>query len=205
MHPRLLYPLLLVQALMLAIAGGSAGAASADPMTQVKQTVDQVVIILRDDSLDWDSKEAKVKDIVRQGFDFRSMSQSVLATNWKKATPAEQERFVEYFSQHLMDTYLKKIQSNDQEYYLRYHGQKVKGNRAVVDTSVVSGGKEIPVVYKLKDDGGRWYTYDVMIEGQSLVSSYRSVYGAMVQQEGMGGLLDNLQTSLDKYKRRQGR
>lgn len=204
MRAKILPRLVAVYALWLLAGVGSVSASASDPMAQVKGTVDRVVIILRDNTLDWDSKESMVKGIVRERFDFRSMSQSVLATNWKKATPAERERFVEYFSQHLMGTYLEKIQSNSKPYHIRYHDQKVKGKRAVVNTTVVSQGKDIPVVYKLKGDNGRWFTYDVVIEGQSLVSSYRGVYGAMVKQEGMNGLLNNLQGSLDNYKRKQG-
>jgi len=173
------------------------------PMQQVRETVDRVVIILRDNALDWDSKENMVKGIVRERFDFRSMSQSVLATNWKKASPAERERFVEYFSQNLMGTYLEKIQSNSKPYHIRYKGEKVKGKRAVVNTTVVSQGKDIPVIYKLKKEpDSRWYTYDVVIEGQSLVSNYRGVYKAMVKQEGMTGLLDSLESDLKKYRKR---
>lgn len=191
------FPLFLVLLVNTATAATPSG-----PQQQVKETVDRVVIILRDDALDWDTKERMVKGIVRERFDFRSMSQSVLATNWKKASPAERERFVEYFSQNLMGTYLEKIQSNSKPYHIRYKGEKVKGKRAVVNTTVVSQGKDIPVIYKLKKEpDGRWYTYDVVIEGQSLVSNYRGVYKAMVKQEGMNGLLDNLESSLKKYRK----
>jgi phospholipid transport system substrate-binding protein len=190
-------PLFLVFLVNNAVAASPFG-----PQQQVKETVDQVVIILRDNTLDWDTKENMVKGIVRERFDFRSMSQSVLATNWKKASPAERERFVEYFSQNLMGTYLEKIQSNSKPYHIRYKGEKVKGKRAVVNTTVVSNGKDIPVIYKLKQEpDSRWYTYDVVIEGQSLVSNYRGVYKAMVKQEGMTGLLDNLESSLKKYRK----
>jgi len=179
--------------------------AEVGPMAQVKATVDRVLIILRDNSVDWNTKETMVKEIVREGFDFRSMSQSVLATNWQSATPAERERFVDYFSQHMMGTYLEKIHSSTDPYHIRYKGEKVKGSRAVVDTTVVSKGVDIPVTYKLKENGGRWYTYDVVIEGRSLVKSYRDVYGALVKDEGMNGLLDSLQIGLDKYKGKRGR
>jgi len=187
---------------LVLLVNTAAAAPPFGPQQQVKETVDRVVIILRDNTLDWDTKENMVKGIVRERFDFRSMSQSVLATNWKKASPAERERFVEYFSQNLMGTYLEKIQSNSKPYHIRYKGEKVKGKRAVVNTTVVSKGKDIPVIYKLKKEpDSRWYTYDVVIEGQSLVSNYRGVYKAMVKQEGMTGLLDNLESSLKKYRK----
>lgn len=196
-------------ALVLLLAFGALQTAHAQstpegPKAQVKATVDQVLIVLRDTSLDWNTKEARVKEIVRERFDFRSMSQSVLATNWKKATPSEKERFVEYFSQHLMDTYLQKIQTATGDYHIRYTSEKVKGRRAVVDSAIVTGTTNIPVTYKLKNSNGKWFSYDVVIEGQSLVNSYRGVYSAVVKQQGMSGLLDNLQQSISDYKQRTG-
>jgi len=179
--------------------------AALTPMAQVKETIDRVVIILRDTALDWDTKETMVREIVRERYDFRSMSQSVLATSWQAASPAERERFVEYFSQHIMGTYLEKIQSSAGPYHIRYKDEKVKGQRAVVNTFVVSQGKNIPVTYKLKENSGKWFTYDVVIEGRSLVKSYRDVYGALLKDEGMSGLLDSLQDSLKKYKSGRGR
>jgi len=188
--------------LVLALGIGLNPVQAADsPMTQVKETIDRVVIILRDNALNWDTKETMVREIVRERYDFRRMSQSVLSTSWQTASPAERERFVEYFSQHIMGTYLEKIQSSGKPYHIRYKDEKVKGDRAVVNTFVVSQGKNIPVTYKLRENGGKWYTYDVVIEGRSLVKSYRDVYGALVKDEGMSGLLDSLQGSLDKYKR----
>ena len=201
MPTKLLSRFCFLLAVMLGVALTPVYAAE-DPMAQVKDTIDRVVIILRDNALDWDTKETMVKEIVRERYDFRSMSQSVLATSWRAATPAERERFVQYFSQHIMGTYLEKIQSNSQPYHIRYKDEKVKGDRAVVNTYVVSQGKNIPVTYKLKENGKQWYIYDVVIEGRSLVKSYRDVYRALIKDEGMGGLLDNLQGSLDKYKRK---
>ena len=192
-------------ALLLTLA--AAGLAHAQntpsgPKAAVKATIDRVLIILRDKHMGWSSKETMVKELVREHFDFRSMSQSVLATNWKKATPSEKERFVEYFSQTLMDTYLQKIQTAADDYYIRYGNEKIKGTRAVVDSAIVTGTVSIPVVYKLKLSNGRWFSYDVVIEGQSLVNSYRGVYNTLFKQEGMPGLLDNLEQSINNYKRR---
>ena len=194
-------------ALLLTLA--AAGLAHAQdthsgPKAAVKATIDRVLIILRDKQMGWSSKETMVKELVREHFDFRSMSQSVLATNWKKATPSEKERFVEYFSQTLMDTYLQKIQTAADDYYIRYGNEKIKGTRAVVDSAIVTGTVSIPVVYKLKLSNGRWFSYDVVIEGQSLVNSYRGVYNTMFKQQGMPGLLDNLEQSINNYKRRTG-
>ncbi len=65
------------------------------PTGRVQDSIDKVIDILKDRSLDREARWEKVGVIIDDSFDFRSMSQSVLATNWKKATPEERKRFVE--------------------------------------------------------------------------------------------------------------
>ena len=172
------------------------------PTSRVKDSVDKVIAILQDQTLDKDTKWKQIATVIREGFDFRSMSQSVLATNWRKASPEEQERFTEFFSQYIEETYRAKIEAYTDEKVV-YKNETIKGNRAVVETVIVTSSTEIPVNFKLRQDDGQWYAYDVVIEGISLVSNYRATFAAIVKNEGMDGLLNNIQKRIDKYKAEQ--
>ncbi len=174
------------------------------PKEQVKVTVDGILAILRDKSLDWYSKQLSIESIIDRRFDFQTMSQSVLATHWRKATPEERKRFVEFFSQYLQHTYTERMkQYTDQ--YVKYGAQTIRGDRAVVHTFIVTDNADIPVTYKLKQDEGKWFGYDVVIENVSLISNYRNTYTAIVRSEGMDGLLDSLENSIKQYKAGPGR
>ena len=59
--------------------------------------------------------------------------------------------------------------------------------------------------YKLKLNDGEWFAYDVVIEGVSLVSNYRSTFSAIVKTEGMDGLLADLQGKIERYKAEQAK
>ena len=128
-------------------------------------------------------------------FDFRSMSQSVLATQWKKATAYERDRFVEFFALSLEDTYTEILDSYSGE-EIQYIDERIKGDRAVVDTLIISETNNIPVSYKMKLNDGEWHTYDVVIENASLVSTYRNLYANIVKSQGINGLLDRMQSKL---------
>ena len=168
----------------------------------MRDSIERVIAILKDQSLDRDARWNQIAAVIRDGFDFRSMSQSVLATNWRKATPEEQERFTEFFSQYIEETYRAKIEAYTDEKVL-YKDETIKGKRAVVETVIVTSTNEIPVNFKLRLDDGQWYAYDVVIEGISLVSNYRTTFAAIVKNEGMDGLLNNIQKRIDKYKAEQ--
>ena len=157
------------------------------PMGRVQDSVERVLGILNDTSLNRETQWRRIAVVIDESFDFRSMSQSVLSTNWRRATLEERERFVEFFSQYIEETYRSKIESyTDQK--IEYKDETVNGDRAVVDMSIVASSSEIPVSFKLKNNGGDWFAYDVVIEGVSLVNNYRNTFSLIVKNEGMDGL-----------------
>lgn len=172
------------------------------PTDQVKGSVNKVLVILQDKTLDREQRWEKISVVINERFDFRSMSQSVLATNWQSATPEERERFVEFFSQYLEETYRTKIEaySNQEVLYLK---ETIYGKRAVVETVIKTDSTEIPVNYKLKNNDGEWFSYDVVIEGVSLVNNYRSTFAAIVKNDGMEGLLNDIEYRIKKYKQEE--
>ena len=174
-----------------------------NPTARVKDSVEKVLTILKDETLEREIRWKKIGIIIDKSFDFRSMSQSILATNWKTATPGERESFIEFFSQYLEETYRTKIEAyTNQE--IEYVGETINGQRAVVETLIITDSTEIPVNYKLKNNDGVWFAYDVVIEGISLVSNYRSTFAAIVKNDGMDGLLNDIQLRIDKYKSSKG-
>ena len=173
------------------------------PTDTVKLAIEQVIAGLKGHNLEREARWARIGRIINDRFDFRSMSQSVLATNWQEATTEEKRQFVEYFSQYLEDTYRTQIESySDQR--VEYLAEQVRNDRATVDTAVVSSNKRIPITYRLKLTKGKWVAYDVVIEGVSLVNNYRSTFSAIVKAGGMDGLLTDLEGRISNYKLKHG-
>jgi len=180
----------------VAVSAGHASAESS-PTTAVQDSVDAILVVLRDKTLDRSTSREKIRSTINERFDFRAMSQRTLATNWKKATTQEQQQFIDLFSQLIENTYIGKIEAYTDE-KVEYPGEKVKGNKAIVETRIITASADIPVDYKLylKDD--YWWVYDVIIEGVSLISNYRSTYQEIVKQEGFAGLLVKMQEKIDE-------
>lgn len=174
------------------------------PMGRVKDAVHKVISILNNQSLDRESKWRQIAGVIRSDFDFRSISQSVLVRNWRKANPYEQERFAEYITEYIEETYRAKITTHKGEKVI-YKSQTIRGDRALVETEIVAGSTSIPLAFKLRQEDGEWYAYDVIIEGVSLVSNYRNTINAIVKNVGTDGLLNNVQKRIDKYKDQQAR
>jgi phospholipid transport system substrate-binding protein len=169
--------------------------AATSPTASIQTTVNAILDILRDKALDREAKHVAMREIINERFDFRAMSQRTLATNWKKASKEEQQRFVELFAVLIQNSYIGKVETYTKE-TVEYPAEKIKGKRAVVDTLIVTSSKEIPVNYKVYLKNGEWHVYDVIIEGVSLISSYRSSYQKIVKKDGFPGLLVRMEEKL---------
>ena len=195
----------LIMILFLGVAQcvlAEAKVAPPDPTQRVRQGIERVLSIVQDKTLTQEQRYEQIRAIVDKHFDFRSMSQSVLATNWQKASPEERRRFVDFFSEYLENTYFGAIDAYTGE-QIEYGEGKVRGDRALVDTFIVTKTARIPVTYKLKLNDGDWYAYDVIIEGVSLVNNYRRTFSAIIREDGVDGLLNDIQQRIDKYKAAQ--
>jgi phospholipid transport system substrate-binding protein len=86
---------------------------------------------------------------------------------------------------------------------VEFVGETIRGKRAIVETLIITDDVEIPVNYKLKENDGNWFAYDVIIEGVSLVNNYRSTFSVIVKNDGMDGLLTDIKSRINKYKATQ--
>ena len=185
------------------ITFGIVAAEMQSPTEAVQAYIRDVFLILQNENYDKERRWDEIGRIINARFDFRSMSQSILATNWRAATTEEKRQFVEFFSRYLEDTYRNKIESYDDQSIV-YVTEQIRKDRAMVDTEIIARGKRIPVTYRLKNNDGDWYAYDVVIEGMSLVSNYRDTFNAIIKSEGMEGLLSDLEVRITNYKEKHG-
>lgn len=107
---------------------GLAASATMTPTEQVRGAVDSVLSTLKLDNLDRGAKREKIRSSLQQIFYYRAMSQRTLATNWRKASPAEKDSFIKLFSKLLENTYIGKIEAYTDE-RVEYVSEKIKGKR----------------------------------------------------------------------------
>lgn len=177
--------------------------AAGGPLLQVQETVEEVLTLLRDRAMDPQVRQERLRTLVRARFDFPLMSQWTLGPYWRKADANQKQRFMELYGDLLEASYLGKIETYTDE-KVKYLGEKVEGDRAEVETVVVTGSADIPLTYRLTREGERWQVYDVVIEGVSLVRNYRSSYGEIARKEGIDGLLEQMGKKLEEQRRGKG-
>lgn len=165
--------------------------AAPSAIDQVRQTVEQVLGVLRNKGLDPAARHDQLRTLIRSRFDFALMSRWTLGPYWRKANPEQQQRFIGLYSDLLEASYLGKIEKYTDE-KVSYLGERVEGKRAEVQTEIVTQQANIPLNYRLSLEGEKWMVYDVVIEGVSLVRTYRGSFGEIARKDGIDGLLDQV-------------
>ena len=71
--------------------------------------------------------------------------------------------------------------------------EREDGEQVQVRTEVrQGGGRAIPISYNMYRSDGQWKVYDVVIEGVSLVSNYRSSFAGQIRAHGLDKLISML-------------
>ncbi len=192
-HGRLISGLVTV---LLLPAGAGAGPAT----EQLKAHVDQVVQTLDDPALKAPAREAERRQRLRRVaddlFDWTDTARRALGRHWRGLTEAQRREFVTLFADLLERTYIGRIEQYQGE-KIEYVGESGDAEQKTVGTRIVTKqGTAVPVEYRMERQDGRWLVYDVLIEGVSLVSNYRTQFDRII-------LTSRYDTLVSKLRARQ--
>jgi phospholipid transport system substrate-binding protein len=127
-------------------------------------------------------------------FDFDEMCSRILAAHWQEGSADQQGEFVRLFTELLERSILDGLRSLPAG-AVTFLGETVNGPYAQVESRIATSRfGETSVEYRLLDHGGRWAVYDVVLDGVSLVSSYRSQFTSILRTSSFPQLLDRLRS-----------
>jgi phospholipid transport system substrate-binding protein len=182
-------------ALGFALAAAAQGLA---PDQLVQKINDEVLAAIKSDKdLAAGDKQKAVKlaeEKVLPYIDFEQATRLAVGRAWSQASPEQKKRLVSEFRNMLVRTYSNAVQG--------YQGQTLKvlparGKQDPEDTTVRTqfiraGGQPLPIEFHMRQTDKGWKVYDIVVEGVSLVMTYRSEFDAVVKQEGIDGLIKRL-------------
>lgn len=126
--------------------------------------------------------------------DMQRSAKRVLGRHWQRATDAQRTRFIYEFRLMLLRTYATAItDSPDVEIQYELVRERRKHEAEVRTRIPRTTGAAIRVNYRLHNRSGDWKLYDVTIAGISLLATYRSSFGQIIQRDGMDELLNALE------------
>ncbi len=187
-----------------ATAAPTAGG-DANPEQLIRKTTDDIIAQLKTNKDAYAKDLKKLYAMVDQQalplFDFERMSQWVLGRHWRQATDDQKQRFVKEFRDLLVRTYATALLNyTDQKVAILPSPGKSNPDEAVVRTEIQQGGgaPTVPIYYSFYKGDAGWKVYDVNIDGVSLVSNYRGIYGSKLKTQNMDQLIESMAASNKK-------
>ncbi len=164
------------------------------PRETVETAVGRVVGVLQQTDATGRARSDRVgeiKRIARELFDFDEIARRALSRHWAARTREEQTEFVGLFTGLLEHSYVTRIEAYADERIV-YTGEAVDGTYATVRSRVSLRRSEVGIDYRMHLRDGRWRVYDVLIDGVSFVSTFRSQFDRVIQAESYSALLERL-------------
>lgn len=177
----------------LAIAADGDDALVAEPTKIIDEAAQKIVAVLARTEEPAEVRIGEIEEIAYEIFDFTTMSKLVLARNWRKLDKEKRAEFVREFRTHLSRTYGTRL-DNFSDIGVDVYGAQVEVRNDVTVKSRVVGGQfdGSELAYRMRNRKEGWKIIDVVIEGVSLVSNYRSQFATVLN----GGTIDDLITKL---------
>lgn len=163
-----------------------------------KITADVLDAIKKDKDLQAGDKEkalALAEQKVLPHLDFVEMTRLAAGRSWNTANAEQREKLVSAFRAMLVRTYANSIDV--------YRGQTmlVEPSRIPADATegtvrnrfASPGRRPTPVDYLMKKTKDGWKIYDIVVDGISLVLTYRTQFEQAARNSGIDGLISQLQ------------
>ena len=186
-------------------------AEAGEPQELIRRTLTDILAVLSDDTLKAPEQRQerlrRIAQVVSPSFDFKEMARRSLGQNWHRLTPAQQEEFVQLFSPMLLQSLVKRIAyraTTSAEGYgsvpnaIQYQRETIDPDGdASVQTAMTYAQEQTTedVEYLLLRRDGTWKVYDVVVEGASMVTNYRTQFAQILRQESYADLIKRLKSS----------
>ena len=184
---------------ILALSVPAALAAPVPPDELVRQTIEEVLSIIRSDEKiqagDLERITEVMEEKVAPHLDFPRMTRLAVGRPWRQATPEQRTALVREFRTLLIRSYASAFKMFN-AIFVEYRPLRAGPDEtdATVNTLIrlPGGAQPITVDYDMQLRGDAWKVFDVRIDGASLIINYRNIFSQEIQRSGIDGLLKSL-------------
>lgn len=184
--------------LAFALLAPAAFAAPADDARIALATgIDEVSAALRDRPPQ-ENLITLLDSLADKHFAFETTTRLAVGPAWREFTPEQRTRATSLFSRLVIRTYANRINGEKPPEVAFGTPVELRADRVEVPTRVTVEGQTYAITYRLEFDKAenRWRIYDVVAEGVSLISNYRSQFDPIVRRSGANGLLEAIEKQL---------
>lgn len=173
------------------------------PQELVHKTADDVLLVLKNNQEIHTDKQKMyqlAEEKILPNFDLERISALVLGKTWRSIDETQKQKFQAEFKTMLLRTYVVALgKYKDQEIEFKPLRMEPEDKQARVKTQIIQNGAQpISVDYVLAKTENSWKVFDIVIEGVSLVTNYRSQFAGEIKNNGIDSLISKLSEKNNK-------
>jgi phospholipid transport system substrate-binding protein len=188
---------------VLVLAVGVAPMAGGTATAAIKTTIKQMFVILNDEELKTpgraEERHQQLEKVIGNRIAYDEMAKRSLGPQWAQLNEEERQEFVRLYAQLLRDTYSSRFDRYSDE-KVEFLQETLQGDYAEVRTRLTSSKFTLDVDYRMLQRAGDWRVYDIVVDGISLVHSYREQFTKIIRTYSYEELVTKLREKTGEIK-----
>jgi phospholipid transport system substrate-binding protein len=164
-----------------------------DPTAYVRGILTKVMSLQNDASLSGQARARAIHGIIEHSFDFAMMAKNSLGSTYESISGGQRQVFTRTFSYLFQDSYTRLVLNFLKKENIQYGAERLEGNRARVDTTIVRPNENIPVTYLMHKAPSGWILYDVIVDGVSILHNYQTQFAQVIRTKSFDFLLSKME------------
>ncbi len=189
----------IVTALSVLLLVPSLGGSAPTPPKEIVETTARTALdILNNGDMPSKEKIDKLEKLFLSTVDYPTITRLVLGRNWRNLSEAQLDEFSEEFKRHLSTTYGRNLDNYTKlEIEVVGEREEPRGDRTVKTHIKRPNAEAVLVDYRMRNREDAWKIIDVIIEGVSMVSNFRSQFQEVISNGGADRLIELLREKND--------
>jgi phospholipid transport system substrate-binding protein len=147
-----------------------------------------------------EQKEAEVRRLLAENFDIKLMGRFVVGQTWKSMNEEQQEAYLSLFEEWVLRTYSKRLGGYSGQAFEITGAKGLNADEVMVATKIQRpNAPPLEAAWRVRGNSGNNKIIDVMVTGVSMVVTQRSEFSAVIQRQGIDGLIETLRLQVSRY------
>jgi phospholipid transport system substrate-binding protein len=138
----------------------------------------------------------RVRPILDRFFNFESLTRRALGPGWKDLNATQQKKATQLFSEIIIRSYTSRFDPSSEVDVQFIRSVDMGSGRQEVPAIARYQGNSVSVAYRVEPGPEGWRVYDVVIEGVSMASNYRSQFDSIRQKGGPDAIIRAMEDKL---------
>jgi phospholipid transport system substrate-binding protein len=154
------------------------------------------------ESLGFTGRRDRIAPIIHASLDLPFITRLAIGRHWKGLAATEREAIVDVFSRWTVGHYAARFNGYSGERFAFVSAEQSRKQRELVRTVLEvsdDASENVTLDYLLHEKDGKWRIINVIANGVSDLTLKRADYGAVIEAEGLEGLITKLEDQISGF------